>query len=515
MGVRTHGLWIGTGGALAALMACSGGAPPPAAPPPPPPTNSAPVFSGPAQVNVNENVAGTAFSLTASDANGDPLTFAVAGGADANTVQVNPANGSVSFVQSPDFEFPRDANRDNLYEVDVSVSDGRGGSASRSVTISITDLRGPIRARRLGTGFSAPLFATAFPDGSGRLLILEQAGRILLFDPAASPGTASPVFLDISATISSGGERGLLGLALAPDFMTSGFFYVNVTNPAGDTEIRRYSAPAPRVAADPRSGDVILFQTQPFINHNGGWLGFGPDRLLYIGLGDGGSAGDPQGNGQNRGALLGKILRIDPASDAFPADPNRDYRIPPDNPFAAGGGALEVWAFGLRNPFRASFDRANGDLYIGDVGQDNVEEVDRIPAGRAGLNFGWAILEGTRSFRPGTTTGLTPPVAEYLHGSGPFQGNAVTGGYVYRGPIVPLRGTFIWGDFVNRRLWSVPVTSLRDGTTLASTGFSDRTSEWASPDGPFGNIASFGEDERGNLYIVEFSGVISVLTEFD
>ncbi|HSF12021.1 MAG TPA: PQQ-dependent sugar dehydrogenase, partial [Erythrobacter sp.] len=265
--------------------------------------------------------------------------------------------------------------------------------------------------------------------------------------------------------------------------------------------------------ADPASADVIMTFTQPFANHNGGWMDFGPDGFLYIGSGDGGSGGDPQDNAQNRNNLLGKILRIDVASDAFPGDAARDYAIPATNPFASSGGAPEIYAFGLRNPFRAGFDRVTGNLFIGDVGQNAIEEIDLIRPNEAGLNFGWARLEGTQTFSGSAPAGATPPVTQYSHGSGPRQGNSVTGGYVYRGPVEALQGQYIFGDFVAGAIWSVPAASLVQGQTFASSGFTIRTTAFAPPSGQgtINNIASFGVDARNNLYIIDFDGEIFVI----
>ena len=246
-------------------------------------------------------------------------------------------------------------------------------------------------------------------------------------------------------------------------------------------------------------------------NHNGGWIDFGPDGFLYAAVGDGGGGGDPDGNGQNRNTLLGKMLRLDVSADAFPNDDLRDYRIPPSNPFANGGGAPEVWAFGLRNPFRNSFDRTTGNLWIGDVGQNAVEEIDLMRPGDGGANFGWAIVEGTRPFNGQPTATMTPPLAEYSHGTGPREGNSVTGGYVYRGPVEALQGHYIFGDFVRGNIWSVPIAQLTLGTTLPSSQFTIRTQEFAPNAGAIDNVASFGEDQAGNLYVVDYDGEIFVI----
>ena len=268
---------------------------------------------------------------------------------------------------------------------------------------------------RVGTGFSAPIALAGLPDGTGRVLVVERAGRIRILTPGSGAIAATP-FLDIVGQTTTDGERGLLGLALAPDFNATGTFYVFLTNTAGNIEIRRYRTLAGnRDQADPASGDIILvIPHNAASNHNGGWIEFGPDGLLYLGVGDGGSG--LGANARNLNLLLGKILRINPAADAFPGDPNRDYAIPASNPFASAGGAPEIWAYGLRNPFRAGFDAVTGNLWIGDVGEGTREEVDLMRPADGGADFGWNIVEGTVG---APQPGFTPPVAEYSHGNGP------------------------------------------------------------------------------------------------
>lgn len=490
------------------LGSCGGGG----SAPPPSPTNRPPQFTSAAAATVAENATGTVYTAAASDPDGDSLTYAISGGADAARFAIT-ASGALSFVAPPDFEAPGDADRDNVYQVQLSVSDGRA-QASLNLAITVTNqATGDFRVRRVASGFAQPLYLAPVPGTSGRVFVAEQGGRIRILNPATGAIAATP-FLDVSTSISSGGERGLLGFVTAPDFATSRTFNVYVTNPAGNTEVRRYRTMAGDLdVADPQSADVIMTFTQPFANHNGGWMDFGPDGFLYIGSGDGGSGGDPQDNAQNRNNLLGKMLRIDVASDAFPGDAARDYAIPATNPFASSGGAPEIYAFGLRNPFRASFDRVTGNLFVGDVGQNAIEEIDLIRPNDAGLNFGWARREGTQAFSGTAPAGATPPVTEYGHGTGPRQGNSVTGGYVYRGPVEVLQGQYIFGDFVAGAIWSVPAASLVQGQTFASSGFTIRTTAFAPPasQGAIDNIASFGVDARGNLYIIDFDGEIFVI----
>lgn len=322
-------------------------------------------------------------------------------------------------------------------------------------------------------------------DGSGFLYVVEQGGRIRTIrngSPDAAP------FLDIGGRVLAGGERGLLGLAFSPGYATNGRFYVNYTrNPDGATIVARYSATGNPRVADPDSEEIVLVIGQPFSNHNGGQIAFGPDGFLYIGMGDGGSGGDPQNNAQNPSTLLGKMLRIDAESGVSP------YAIPPSNPFAGAGGTRgEIWASGLRNPWRFSFDRLTGDLYIGDVGQGSFEEVDFQPAGsRGGENYGWNILEGNQCFGGSgcDTTGLVPPVAVYDHS----QGCSVTGGTVYRGADHPrMAGIYFFGDFCSGRIFGLA----RDGAAWRSAAL------LVAPI----SVSSFGEDEAGNLYVTDYSG---------
>jgi glucose/arabinose dehydrogenase len=478
-----------------------------------PPSNGAPSFTSPNSATAPENIAGPAYQARATDPNGDVISFSIAGGADNARFTIASNTGQLSFVSPPDFEDPIDANRDNVYEVTLSASDGQA-SASLSLRITVSDVGGRLASRRVGTGFNQPLFLTGLPDGSGRVLVVEKGGLIRLFNPANGSIAATP-FLNVATQVSTDSERGLLGLALAPDFATSRTFYVNLTNLAGDSEVRRYRtrADAP-LETDPTSMDVILTFPQPFANHNGGWLAFDAAGLLLIASGDGGSGGDPQNNAQTLTNLLGKMLRIDVRSDAFPADPLRDYAIPSGNP-ALAGARPEILVYGLRNPWRSSIDASTGALYIGDVGQSAREEVNLLPAGQTGLNYGWKILEGTQTFSPGFTAGLTPPVLEYAHQSGAGGRRSVTGGYVYRGPVAQLQGRYVFGDFVSGRIWSVAASSLVQGVTRVEGQFSDLTSTLAPDVGAINNIASFGEDARAHLYILDFDGEIFCITEIE
>jgi len=335
----------------------------------------------------------------------------------------------------------------------------------------------------VASGFSSPLYLTA-PTGDPRLFVVEQTGKIRI----VQGGTVLPTpFIDLSAKISAGGERGLLSMAFHPDYAHNGFFYVDYPDLHGDTRVERYHVSANPAQADPASAQLVLTVAQPYANHNGGLVMFGPDGYLYVALGDGGSGGDPQGNGQNQAALLGKILRLN-VNGAAP------YTIPPNNPFVGQTGKRpEIWITGVRNPWRFSFDREAGLLYLADVGQNEWEEVNVTPAATGGLNFGWNLMEATHCYGGSgcSTQGLTQPVLEYSHA----DGCSITGGYVYRGSAIPgLRGHYFYSDYCNGWLRSFRW----DGAQAA-----DRR-EWDV--GSIGNVSSFGEDSAHELYVTSTSG---------
>ncbi len=357
----------------------------------------------------------------------------------------------------------------------------------------------------IATGLTRPIYVTSLPNDSSRLFIVEQAGRILLVKNGVLQGTP---FLDIISRVdSSANEEGLLGLAFHPNYETNGFFYVNYINTTGSrvTRISRFSAqgtPATADTADPASETTLLTYTQPQGNHNGGMITFGPnDGYLYISAGDGGGSNDrhgTDGNGQSLDTLLGKILRID-------VDAASPY-IPASNPFVGNASAMdEIWAYGLRNPWRFSFDRSTGDLYIGDVGQNQVEEIDFQPfSSTGGENYGWRIFEASRcndnivEVNAADCAALAPnavfPIYEY---DNPATGQSICGGYVYRGSAIPsLQGTFFFADSILTHVWSFRY----DGSTV--TNFQERTTE-LDPDGSrLSAMSSFGEDADGELYIV-------------
>ena len=346
---------------------------------------------------------------------------------------------------------------------------------------------GSIEVVEVASDLESPVYLTA-PANDPRLFIVEKPGRIRIVKDGTLIETA---FLDISGRVNdAGSEQGLLGLAFHPDYAENGWFYVNYTDDAGDTRVERYTVSANADLADAGSASLVLAQDQPFQNHNGGQVLFGPDGMLYIAFGDGGSGGDPQDNAEDLGTWLGKLLRID-------VDGAAPYEIPDDNPFVDTEGALgEIWAYGLRNPWRSSFDVPGDRLYVADVGQNRFEEVNVVSSDEAGVNYGWDIMEASSCHEPGTgcnTAGLELPVLVYDHD----EGCSVTGGYVYRGELMPaVVGHYFYADYCGG--W---VRSFR----YASGQATDRR-EWEL--GTLGGIQSFGVDAEGELYILTADGVV-------
>jgi glucose/arabinose dehydrogenase len=341
-----------------------------------------------------------------------------------------------------------------------------------------------LRAVEVAGGLSNPLYLTA-PAGDARLFVVEQVGRVRII---SGGGLLAQPFLDITAKVTSGGERGLLSIAFHPQYATNGYVYASYTDLAGDTRIERYTVSATnRDAADPATVQLVLAVDQPYANHNGGLVLFGPDGMFYVGLGDGGSGGDPHNYGQSRATLLGKLLRLD-------VDRDTPYAIPSGNPFIGQAGArAEIWALGLRNPWRFAFDRVAGLLYVADVGQSRWEEIHVVAAKRAGVNYGWRVLEGSACYGAATcnSQGLERPVVEYSHD----DGCSITGGAVYRGNRIPgIAGHYFYSDYCTGFLRSFRYV---DGEAV------DRRS-WAV--GALGSVLSFGEDSAGELYVLSGNG---------
>lgn len=345
-----------------------------------------------------------------------------------------------------------------------------------------------IGLQTFASGFSSPV--AIVNAGDERLFVVQRGGLIRIVNPNGTINTTP--FLSLSSIITAGGERGLLGLAFHPDYATNGRFYVNYTRSGdGATVIAKYtvSTTDPNVA-NPASAEILLTITQPFSNHNGGSLNFGPDGYLYIGMGDGGSGGDPNDYGQNLNSLLGKMLRID-------VDGETGYAIPADNPYVGIAGEDEIWAVGVRNPWKFSFDRLTGDIWIADVGQNAIEEINKATSTEAGLNYGWRCYEGNAAYNTsgcGASSNYTFPIAQYTHAS--TGGCSLTGGYVYRGTTYPaLQNKYVFADYCNNKIGYIDV----DGGPITWT-----------PNAFSGNVSSFGEDVNGELYWVGISnGVIS------
>lgn len=360
-----------------------------------------------------------------------------------------------------------------------------------------------LKLTKMADGMKQPLYGKAAPGQPERLYLLEKAGVIKVLE-VGGPRVRlrEQPFLDISAKVSTRSERGLLGLDFPADYVTSGIFYIHYNNLEGDTILARMTVdPKDRLRANPESEEILLQEKQPWANHDGGELCFGPDGMLYLGLGDGGAANDPKNNGQRPESVLGKIIRVDVSGGV-----GSPYKIPEDNPFV-GDDAFrpEVWAWGLRNPWRFSFDRETGDLWIGDVGQNKWEEINFAPASsKGGENYGWRIREAAHPFNdddPKPKVPLIDPIFEYRQG-GPLNARSVTGGYVYRGSKIPsLKGWYIFGDYVSGQIWGLK----QEGGELV--GQVDLTPMLASGSGKGAvpGLASFAEDAAGELYVMSLS----------
>lgn len=342
---------------------------------------------------------------------------------------------------------------------------------------SITGFSQTIALQSFGTGFSSPT-DIAHPPSDSRLFIVQKGGLIKILNSNGTTNATS--FLDLSSIISTGSERGLLGLAFSPNYATNGYFFVNYTNSIGSTVIARYSVTAdPNIAST--TGTILMTIVQPFSNHNGGCIRFGPDGYLYIGMGDGGSGGDPGNRAQNINENLGKILRIDVNSNVAPY-----YTIPPTNPYVGIAGNDEIWAIGVRNPWKFSFNRLNGDLWIGDVGQDLVEEIDKVASPLPNnLNFGWRCYEGNNTYNTSgcaSSSIMTFPVTQVLHSSGVCS---ITGGYAYTGSMYPnFANKYFFTDYCDNK-----IRTLNASNTVATTAAFT------------GNFVTFGEDMNGELYV--------------
>lgn len=384
-------------------------------------------------------------------------------------------NAAIAIAASLFCSPQRDASADTLRAAaTVSAAPAKSSPATQRVTIAM---------REIARGLNDPVYLTS-PPGDARLFVVEQAGRIVILKDGHA---LSRAFLDITSKVQSGGERGLLSVAFHPQYRTNGFLFVNYTDHNGDTNIERYTVSRDPDVADVNSAHPILKIHQPYSNHNGGLNLFGPDGMLYVGMGDGGSQQDPHSNGQNPNVLLAKLLRINVDRDT--------YSTPAANPYARGGGRPEVWAIGLRNPWRFAFDAKDGNLYIADVGQDRYEEVNVVPINRAGVNYGWSVMEGFSCLHGDSCnqTGLQRPALVYSHS----DGCSITGGFVYRGSAIPqLAGHYFYADYCKSWLRSF---KYENGRVTEQT-------VWPVTELPA--VASFGVDAVGELYAVSHNGVI-------
>ena len=382
---------------------------------------------------------------------------------------------------------------------------GRVATTPILVLLVAAPLESQVGTTRVASGLSSPTYVVAPEDDFNRIFVTELGGAIRIMELDSGSFLPTPFM-----TVTGVSGEGLQGLAFDPEYDVNGFFYVNyIASGPLRSVIERYTRDATNPnRGDPVSGQIVLEIPQPFSNHNGGWIGFGSDGMLYAPQGDGGAQCDPFGNGQNTDTLLSSVLRLDVHRDDFPADGNLSYGIPPDNPFVGLPGRDEIWSYGLRNPFRSSFDRATGDLYIADVGESDREEINYQPAdGPGGDNYGWKLREGEIATPTGgdcvggpPPPGNVDPIYTYTHGGGPSQGGSVTGGYVYRGPEIQIQGKYFFGDYISERIWSF------DAGTGAN--FTDWTSTFVPDAGTIDQIVSFGEDGFGNLYIVDLGGEV-------
>lgn len=369
----------------------------------------------------------------------------------------------------------------------LPVTDGASPAAPTSATVKATVVTSAV---------NQPVLATSPRDGTSRLFIVEKTGKVRIVKGGSLLATP---FLDLSGSVSKGGEQGLLGLAFHPGYRTNRKLYVSYTDRNGDTVVREYRAGATNANRVVMStGRTIIKIAQPYANHNGGMIAFGRDGYLYIGMGDGGSGGDPGNRAQNLNSLLGKMLRLNVNGSTSA----RNYTIPSSNPYVGRAGRDEIWQRGLRNPWRFSFDRSNGNLWIGDVGQNRYEEVDRAVRTSTGpgkgRNWGWRVMEGFHCYRPASgcsTTGKTRPLLEYSHASGRCS---VTGGYVYRGKAIPaLAGWYVYGDYCSGEVWAVSGTAPSKPTPVRLLGA-----------GSGRLVAGFGEDDAGELYLCDLNGTV-------
>lgn len=481
---------------MAALLAgCNdSGSPTPTPTPTPTTANAAPVFTSPAAVSVVENTT-LAYRPTATDANNDTIIYSLNGGPDVARFTIS-GTGQISFVTAPNFELPTDADGNNVYQVTVQATDGKS-TTNLDVQITVTNSNEGITVRRIATGFVQPMQVYKVPNSDDELYVIEKGGRIYRLNVNTGARTLEAT----AANLSTDGERGLLGMTTGPGRGSNTLAaYFTATAPDGTIELRQYGLDLVTGTFNtPLVYNVLVsVPHSQNNNHNGGWIDFGADGQLYMAVGDGGGAGDTDNNAQNPNSRLGKILRLSLNGSTWGPSPS--------NPFAVSGGDPYIFALGLRNPFRNGFEGNN--LIIGDVGQETTEEVDITSISQAGANLGWRFLEGTKPFLGTAPSGLIPPVLQYGHGSGPRQGASVIGGRVYHGPITSLEGSYVFGDYVGKHIWTVPYSRLVSGPLLDGQGFENRDADFTPDVGTIDMPVDFGTDRAGRMYIVDLDGEI-------
>ena len=504
LGIRTVTGRFGLLGysSLLILSGCGGGG----GDTPSPAPNNAPTIQPRAVASVPENTTGAVFTASATDADNDPLSYTVSGGPDGAQFQISAA-GALSFRNPLDFEAPTDDNANNVYTVEISVSDGKA-SAKQLIDITVTNIEGgAYGVRKVAGGFDTPTNLVAIPGETARVLVSEKTGQVHLLTTANGMIANTP-FMDVSAEIAVDGDRGLIGFVPAPDFAQSGRVYVALNTPAGNLEVRRYRTfPQNKDQIDPASADIILSVPSPSNVLVGGSIAFGADGFLYIGTGAG------TGTGENTGDLLGKILRIDVASDAFPGDDLRDYAIPAGNPFATAGGAPESWVLGMLHPRVLTFDSHSRYLWVKDYGElfsrgFYQSELNLVRPDDVGANY--SPVRGSRQLvSPPIADSLRYPIVRGRFGlAPPVPGDAAfAGGYVYRGSIEALQGRYIGGNPVRANYGTEYVVGAQQNMSHTSeTGLSRVPS--LDPAGP---AAAFGEDSARNLYILSANGDIFVI----
>ena len=520
--------------AVAATACGGGGASPPASPPR---ADNPPNFLSASAVSVGENRTDAFYTVLASDPDGNPITYTMSGGSDVARFAIGPNSLNVNardlrFIAAPDFEFPVDANGDNVYELTITASDGVSSTAL-NLRVTVTNVPDTLRLRRAATGFNEPIAMATFgtvapppaPTAAPTIFVAERGGKIRLMNWETG-AIAATNFLDISSEVSTMGSQGLLGFALSPAYATDRKLYVLFSRPSTETELREYQTSV----TDPTVVDYASHRTLLLIpntlgtsTRRGGLLTFGRDGLLFIGTGDGNFPADAQSTGN----LRGKLLRIDPRVDDFPMDASRNYGIPAGNPFATSGGLPEIVGLGLRDPFRGFAD-GGGDIYIGDIGENALEELNNHLVSRTfAPNFGWNLRQGTQPFNGGASgPGFVNPSLEYAHGTGPLQGSSITSGFII-GPAIPFPGApsvpgrsppgslsqqYIFGDRISKNIWTVYSDVLRSGSitspTITSAQFVRRTAELTPDAGTVDQIVAFAQDAVGFVYIVDFDGEI-------